>query len=94
MKYSKDDWFWIILFSIIILGSTYAVWVDTTATRKAGCSYWTNECTSSHIEKSERYYAKSWHTEETEVCDDYDIVEVPCDCVTYHWFWGDYKNYK
>lgn len=94
MKLSKFDIIYLSVFISIIISVTYVVWVDSTATRTSGCSYWTYECIKSHIEKSERYYAKSWHTEETEVCDEHEVIEVPCDCITYHWFWGDYKNFK
>ena len=71
----------------------YMIYVNETATRTEGCSYIDHLCVKSHIETSERYYAKSWHTEETEVCDESEEIEVPCDCITYHWFWGDHKNY-
>ncbi len=71
----------------------YIIYVNETATRTEGCSYIDHLCVKSHIETSDRYYAKSWHTEETEVCDESEEIEVPCDCITYHWFWGDHKNY-
>jgi len=71
----------------------YIIYVNETATRTEGCSYIDHLCVKSHIETSDRYYTKSWHTEETEVCDESEEIEVPCDCITYHWFWGDHKNY-
>lgn len=88
----KEYWFGCLLFPIITF-VTYAIYVDHTATRIEGCSYIDTICIESHIETSERYYGKRWNTIETEVCDEYEEIEVPCDCVTYHWFWGDSKNY-
>jgi len=71
----------------------YVMYVNETATRKEGCSYIDHVCIKSHIETSERYYGKRWNTIETEVCDESEEVEVPRDCITYHWFWGDHKDY-
>ena len=71
----------------------YVMYVNETATRKEGCSYIDHVCIKSHIETSQRYYGRNWHTIETEVCDESEQVEVPCDCITYHWFWGDHKDY-
>lgn len=92
-KFSKDEWFWIITFGLIISFIIYILYVNQTATRTQGCSYIDHVCVKSHIETSERYIGKRWQTTETEVCDESKEIEVPCDCVTYHWFWGDYKDY-
>jgi len=91
-KFITEYWFGGIL---ILIASfvIYVIYVDRTATRKEGCSYFDSICVKSHIETSERYYGRRWNTIETEVCDESEVVEVPCDCVTYHWFWGDHKNY-
>ena len=88
-------WFGFLLFSIIL----YIVYVNQTADRKPGCSYTDNVCVSSHTEESTHWqggFGKMpghWVTTENSVCDDYETVTVPCECVTYHWFWGDYKNF-
>ena len=78
---------------LILTVVLYLLYVDANATRVEGCSHYEKECIKSHIETSERYYAKRWNHEEYEVCDEYETVEVPNDCITYHFFWGDEMNY-
>lgn len=91
-KFIIEYWFGGILL-LISLFTTYVIYVNETATRTEGCSYLDRICIKSHIETSERYYGKRWNTIETEICDEHEIVEIPCDCITYHWFWGDSKDY-
>ena len=86
--------YWFGAFLILIVSSLmYIIYVEETATKKPGCHYTDTICIKSHIETSERYYGKRWNTIETEICDEHQIIEVPCDCITRHYFWGDSKNY-
>lgn len=87
----KKDVSWIILGLIGVSILCYGFYVITTATHKPGCVCSYQECVSSHKETTQRYYGKSWHTEEVEDCDEYETVEYECDCVTYHLFGKDVK---
>jgi hypothetical protein len=91
-KFILEYWFGGILL-LIASFLLYMIYVDTTATRTEGCSYIDHLCVKSHMETSERYYGRRWNTIETEVCDESEEIEVPCDCVTRHYFWGDTKDY-
>lgn len=90
-------WIWFGFFVICVI--LYIMYVIQTADRKPGCFYYEDVCVSSHTE--ERTYWQGgfgkmpghWVTSETSVCDDWETVKVDDDCVTYHWFWGDHKNY-
>ena len=83
-KFIEEYWFggFLLLISVCV---TYIIYVHEHPTRTQGCSYIDHVCIKSHIETSERYYGKR--------CDESKQVEVPCDCITYHWFWGDQKDY-
>jgi hypothetical protein len=100
MKITKDNLILIWVFSILISIFVYTIYVVETADHKPGCSYDQNLCVSSHLEESTHWqggFGKMpghWVTTEAEVCDDWETVTVDCDCITYHWFWGDYKNYN
>ncbi len=91
-KFIEEHWFGGFLLMILIC-VMYILYVHEHATRKEGCSYIDHICVKSHIETSERYYGKRWNTIKTEVCDESEEIEVPRDCITYHWFWGDHKDY-
>lgn len=90
-------WLWFFFFVICIF--LYIFYVIQTADRKPGCSYEQDECVSSHTEESTHWqggFGKMpghYVTTETSVCDDWETVTIDCDCITYHWFWGDHKNY-
>ena len=101
MKLNKEViwWIWAGFISLSIVG--YFVYVMETADRKQGCTYSQEECVSGHTEESThwqpgfgKYSSGHWVTSEDYVCDDYETVTYQCDCITYHWFWGDYKNYN
>lgn len=75
--------------ALTIIGLIYIIFVITTATRKPGCTYTTQRCLRSHTDTTQRYWGRRWHDEEYEVCDEFETITHDCDCVTYHWFWGD-----
>jgi len=91
-------WTWIGF--VLICFISYVLYVIQTADRKPGCSYDQDVCVSSHTESTSHWQPGignmpgRWVTSEDEVCDGYETVTVDCDCITYHWFWGDYKNYN
>lgn len=78
-----------IAIALTVIGFIYVLFVIFTATRKPGCKCSYERCISSHIEKTHKYWGRRWHDDEHEVCDKYETVIYECDCVTYHWFWGD-----
>jgi hypothetical protein len=79
-----------ILFTFIFTTvALYICYVLTTATHTPGCTESYQKCISSHKEITQRYWSRRWHDVEYEVCDDWETVTYDCDCVTYHWFWGD-----
>jgi len=93
MKLEIEEYWFVGILLMIAVFVTYIIYVDSTATRTPGCHYMDSICLKSHIEKSERYYGKRWNTIETEVCDSSEQIEVPCDCITRHYFWGDKKDF-
>jgi len=99
MKQHIKNLIWVWSGFVLISFISYIIYVVQTADRRPGCSYTADLCVSSHTETSTHWQGGfggipgHWVTSEDEVCDEYEEVEVPCDCVTYHWFWGDYKNY-
>ena len=99
MKIGRDVLI-IIWFTTLFLSAVgYVIYVNETADRKPGCFYYEDVCVSSHTE--ERTYWQGgfgkmpghYVTTQDVVCDDWETVKVDDDCVTYHWFWGDHKNY-
>lgn len=87
-----NKWLNIIVTSIFMLAFGYIVYIVETATRAPGCTNSYEMCVSSHMETDRSFYGKYWHTREYEVCDKWKTITHDCDCVTYHWFWGDSKN--
>ena len=85
----REKTLWSVLAVMLLSMVIYMVFVICTATRKPGCICSYQECVSSHMETSQKFNGKYWHDETNEVCDEYETVEYDCDCVTYHWFWGD-----
>lgn len=88
----RDDLLGISLIIAMLLAVIYVCYVIGTATHKPGCVDSYQHCVSSHTETTQRYWGKRWHDEEYEVCDEWETITYDCDCVTYHWFWGDSKN--
>jgi len=99
-RHIKENLLWTWFGFGIICIFAYIFFVIQTADRRPGCSYTDNVCVSSHTESSQvwqpgvgKYSYGHYVTREDDVCDDYETVTVPCDCITYHWFWGDHKNF-
>ncbi len=86
-----NKWLNIIVTSLFILIVSYIVYVVETATHTPGCTNSYDLCISSHTEINRRFNGKYWHDWEHEICDEYKTIEYDCECVTYHWFWGDSK---
>ena len=81
-----------IAIALTIIGVIYIILVTTTATRKPGFECSLQRCISSHTETTKRYWGKRWHDKKYKVCDEFETVTYKCDCVTYHWFWGDEQS--
>ena len=77
---------------VMVIVAVYVCYVISNSTHSKGCTYKYEKCISSHTETTHKYWGKMWHDVEYEVCDDWETITHNCDCITYHWFWGDVKT--
>jgi hypothetical protein len=70
----------------------YHTYVILTGTHNPGCVTWHAVGTNARLVGDESYYGGRWRNNEHW---EHDLSYVPedCDCVTYHWFWGDENNF-
>jgi hypothetical protein len=79
----------IIPITIIYIYHTYVI---LNGTHNPGCVTWHAVGTNARLVGDESYYGGRWRNNEHWE-HDIDYVPEDCDCVTYHWFWGDENNF-
>ena len=81
--------YFIIPLTIVV---SYIFYVVLTGTSNPGCVTWHAVGTNARLVGSNSYYGGRWRNNEHW---EHDLSYVPedCDCVTYHWFWGDENNF-
>jgi hypothetical protein len=80
------------IFTPITIMFFYAFYVILTGTSKPGCVTWHAVGDNAKLVGDSRYYGGRWRTNEHW---EHDLNYIPedCDCVTYHWFWGNQHNF-
>lgn len=70
----------------------YYAYVILTGTRTPGCVTWHAVGTGEELVEDKNYYGGRWRNNEHW---EHSIGYVPeyCECVTYHWPWGDENNF-
>jgi hypothetical protein len=77
---------------ILIIITIYHFYVVATATYRPGCYTYDSVSGGAHLEGGRRFNGRLWmNTQHWE--HEIDFVPRKCDCVTYHWFWGDLNNF-
>jgi len=91
LMFRKDYRTLFIIIPIAIIYGFYT-YVIFTGTHNPGCVTWHSVGTNARLVGSESYYGGRWRNNEHW---EHDISYVPedCDCVTYHWPWGDENNF-
>ena len=81
--------FFIVPITIIYGLYTYVIF---TGTHNPGCVTWHAVGSNARLVGDRSYYGGRWRNDEHW---EHDISYVPeeCDCVTYHWPWGDENNF-
>lgn len=71
---------------------SYIFYVGLTGTSNPGCVTWHAVGTNARLVGDNSYYGGRWRNNEHW---EHDLSYVPedCDCVTYHWLWGDENNF-
>ena len=81
--------YFIIPLTIVV---SYIFYVGLTGTSNPGCVTWHAVGTNARLVGDNSYYGGRWRNNEHW---EHDLSYVPedCDCVTYHWLWGDENNF-